>query len=175
MLPVCYLIRQYCRPAVRRRLRASPGVDRRHSKNLRSRRYRHKFWASMHKLLKKLLSLWVIWSIALLPLQSFGALSAPAASEPCTMQPAATRHQHAGGHDGHHDTGQSLCPTCRLCQQHDCDGDDCAAGGCSGLQLPPAMLPLRLVELQPGLLGGDALPPSGIASRTDPPPLPPPD
>jgi hypothetical protein len=128
----------------------------------------------MHKLLKKLLSLWVIASIALLPLQSFGALSAPAASEPCMKQAAATEHQHVGGHDGHHDTGHSLCPTCRLCEQHDCDGDDCAAGSCSGMQLQPAMLPLRLTELQRGIPGGDGLPPSGIASRTDPPPLPPP-
>ena len=51
----------------------------------------------MRKLLKKLLPLWLILSIALLPLQSFGALSAPAASEPCMMDAAASHHQHAGG------------------------------------------------------------------------------
>jgi hypothetical protein len=129
----------------------------------------------MHKVLKKFLSLWVIWSIALLPLQSFGAFPAPATSEPCMMGAGATERQHAGGHHSHHDTGHSLCPTCRLCEQHDCDGDDCAAGSCSGMQLQPAMLPLRLTELQRGIPGGDGLPPSGIASRADPPPLPPPD
>ena len=129
----------------------------------------------MHKLLKQLLSLWVIWSMALLPLQSYGASPAAATSEPCMMHAAATQHQHAGGHDSHYDKSQSTCPNCRLCEQHDCDGDDCTAGSCSGMQLQPAMLSLRLAELQRSLAGGDALPPRGIASRTDPPPLPPPD
>ena len=128
----------------------------------------------MRKVLKKLLSLWVIWSIALLPLQSFGALPAPVTSEPCMVHAAAAEHQHAGRHDGQPDTGESPCPSCKSCDQHDCDGDDCTAGDCSGLQLQPAMLPLRLAELPRGVPGADALPASGIASRTDPPPLPPP-
>jgi hypothetical protein len=144
------------------------------SKNLRNRRYKLKFWRSMSKLLKNLLSLWMVWAIALLPLQAFSALPVPANSEPCPMHTTAAEHQHGGQHAGHRDASQTPCSTCQSCDQHDCDGDDCAAGSCSGMHLQPAMLSTRLAELYPAAGNGDGLPWSGMASRTDPPPLPPP-
>jgi uncharacterized membrane protein len=128
----------------------------------------------MRKLLKNLFSLWLVWAIALLPLQAFSALPAPATGEPCVMHAAAAAHQHGGAHAGHGDASHTPCSTCDYCSQHDCDGDDCAAGSCSGMQLQPAMLSLRLAEPYRAAATGDGLPGSGIASRSDPPPLPPP-
>jgi hypothetical protein len=128
----------------------------------------------MRKVLKKLLSLWLVWSIALLPVQTFGALPAPATGEPCMMHGTVTGHPHGSEQAGHPDTSQAPCSSCKSCDQHDCDGDACAAGSCASMQLQPAILSLRLAERYRAAARGSASPASGLVSRTDPPPLPPP-
>ncbi len=128
----------------------------------------------MRKLLKNLFSLWMAWAIALAPLQAFSAMPAAADSEACAMHAAAAAHQQPGVHPGHHGVILKPCADCPHCNQHDCDSDECTSGSCSGMHLQPAVLGSPAAELLRAAALADGLPASAIASRTDPPPLPPP-
>jgi hypothetical protein len=124
----------------------------------------------MRNLLKNLFSLWMVWAIALPPLQAFSALPVAANSEPCAMHAAADAHQLAG----HPGAAKTPCSNCKHCNERDCDSDDCGAGSCSGMHLQPAVLSSLAPDLFRAAATGEGLPPGGIASHTDPPPLPPP-
>jgi len=122
----------------------------------------------MRKLLKHLASLWMVLAIALLPLQAFSATASAAGSEPCASHTAASE-----SHAGHHAEAPSG-DGCPHCNQQDCDPDDCSGGSCSGLHLHPAIPFCVTVQLYFGAVAADALPASGVLSRSDPPPLRPP-
>lgn len=122
----------------------------------------------MRELLKHFASLWMVLAIALSPLQAFSATATVAASKPCASHTAASEP-----HAGHH----AQAPTddgCPHCNQQDCDPDDCPGGSCSVLHLHPAILFCLTAQLYSGATAADALPASGILSRSDPPPLRPP-
>jgi hypothetical protein len=128
----------------------------------------------MPKLLKNLLSLWMVLAIALPPLQAFGALSAPVDAEPCAMQSTASAHEYTGAQASQHGDMQTRCFDCQQCDQQGCDGDTCSTGGCSGMQVQPALLPTQPAVLFRAAVSAERVPVTGIRSRTDPPPLPPP-
>lgn len=128
----------------------------------------------MRKLVKNLVSLWMVMAIAMLPLQAFSAPPAPGEDEPCAMHSTASAHQHAGAQASQYGDMQTPCSDCQQCDEHGCDSDTCSTGGCSGMQVQPALLPTQAAALFRAVVSAERVPVTGIRSRTDPPPLPPP-